>query len=104
MKELYDQKGGQTETNANSLMTFLVYATNMIAQQYSEQSRLALSRLKKSHLFPFHKPKECTKRNAYTTNRKDIIGKIYNHLCMKSVTRAGLMALRIWYKLHTIVK
>lgn len=103
MNRIFHSEGGQNELNANNLLTFVVYSTVMIAQKYSE-SQAELKRLKECGLFPFTTPSECTKTNAYTTSRKDVWGRLYNRLCMKSVTKSGMLLLRMYYRLHLLMK
>jgi glycosyltransferase involved in cell wall biosynthesis len=104
MRDIYLAPNGRCEANANYLMMFLVYAMVSIARNMDEPSKEALRTLKEEKLFPFSRPAECTKRDAFTTNRKDFIGKLYNNLCLYSHTRTGFFLLRLWFLLYRILK
>ena len=85
-------------------MMFLVYAMVAIARNRNPVTREALRTLKQEGLFPFARPAECTKTDAFTTTRRDFIGRLYNKLCLYSHTRMGYLLLRVWFFLFRILK
>lgn len=104
MRDIYNSDNGACEANANYLMMFIVYATSMIAGNYNKETKQALRIMKENKLFPCRKPIECTKKDSFMTARKDIIGRVFNYLCLNSHTSAGFMMLRLWYMIYDIKK
>lgn len=96
MKELYESPNGRCEANANYLMMFVVYAMYMISQNPGDDSKNALMELRDAGLFPFKKPKECTKNQSFVVTRTDFKGKILNSIIMNSGNYLGYTILRIY--------
>lgn len=68
------------ESGANKLMSFLWMALYEILHLPGPQRKQAMAQLKQEGLFPFHRPKECTLKRSYMTDRDDLLGKIYDKL------------------------
>ena len=75
----------------------------LISLPYS-QSKPYFKDLKNKKLFPFKKPVECTLNRSYQTNRKDIIGKIYDWIYTNTHRRIGLGFMFIWNRIYVIIK
>lgn len=104
MRKVYSAPGGACEANANILINFLNNALILITQSEQPDAVSALNTLKKEKLFPFKKPTECTTTNAYTCTRTDLIGKLYNFMCINAHTYYGYYMLKLWNKLRKTIK
>ena len=68
------------ESGANKLMSFLWMALYETLRLPTPQRKQAMAQLKQEGLFPFHRPKECTLKRSYMTDRDDLLGKVYDKL------------------------
>ena len=95
MKHIYDSPNGKCEANANYLMMFVIYALYLISQNPSKESNKALASLKNAKLFPFKKPKECTKMRSFIVTRNDLKGRLLDAIIMNAGNYFGFSILRV---------
>lgn len=70
----------------------------------SKEAALQLEMLRKDDLFPLRKPKECTLRRSYQTNRKDFVGKIYDRLYRSTHTVSGFALMFLWNRVYSLYR
>lgn len=59
-----------------------------------------LDEMKADNMFPALRPKECSLRKSYSTDRTDIIGKIFDKLYINLHTVWGFYGMRFWNRLY----
>lgn len=100
VQKYYERENGKYRMEtANRLMIFLWGVLGSIAHLPKEQAKPYLEELKKSGLWPYHRPKACTVTKSYQMTRTDTIGKLFDKIYTSSHTRAGYALLRCWYRL-----
>ena len=100
MKSIYDSPNGKCEANANIMMGFVINAMYMISKYPGSESKRELKRLKGAGLFPFKRPKECTKKQSFIVGRDDLKGRIIDAIIMNSGNYAGYIALRVYQSIR----
>ncbi len=100
MRDIYKSPNGACAENADILISQLRFCMYLIAKQSKQEADQSLAILKSKGLFPFEIPKESTITNTYQTTRRDMVGKIYNWICLHVTTTYGYYLLRLWRKLR----
>lgn len=98
MQTYYEKENHKfPQETANRLMIFLWGILGAVAHMSKSEAKPYLSELKKSGLFPYHRPDDCTITRSYQTTREDVVGKLFDKIYTSSHTRIGFMLLRLWY-------
>lgn len=100
LKQLYNRSRKPNRRIANSLMQNYWAMMSVICQVDILERRKYLSKLKDEKMFPYQRPMECSLKKSYQTTRTDIMGKIYEFICMHSHTLWGYRMLCIFYKIR----
>lgn len=89
---------------ADLLMSNLWMDIYTIASMPRRIGNLAIKDLASKGLFPFARPKECTLRKSYATNRIDLVGKVFDYIYTHCTSCAGMETMRLWYTVHGILR
>lgn len=95
----YQENGDKkyrTET-ANRLMIFLWGILGATAHMPKKAAKPYMDELKRSGLYPYHRPRARTVTRSYQTTRTDALGKLFDKCYTNSHTRLGFGLLRCWY-------
>lgn len=87
---------------ADLLMTNLWSGLAVLAQMERSRTGIYLEIMRKDKMFPFRRPKECTLTRSYSTERTDIVGKIFDKLYMNQHTYIGFYAMRFWNTAYSL--
>ena len=86
--------------SANKLMIYLWKSLYEASQLPHKEARQATKELQKYGLFPCRRPKECTMKTSFMTDRTDLVGRVFDQVYLHLHTRWGYAAMRILQKLR----
>lgn len=87
---------------ADLLMGNLWSVLSMLAKMPSSEAKPYLKTLRQANLFPFHRPKECTLKRSYQTDRNDFWGKLFDAFYINIHTSIGFQAMRLWNNTYAV--
>lgn len=97
--DYYRNRGQKDELTANKLMSFLWMAMYEITKLPGSEAHKALGDLKQAGLYPFRRLPECTLEKSYMTGRTDLVGKVFDRVCLNLHRPWGYQAMRLLQKL-----
>lgn len=102
MRQHYEA-GQRNAVTANKLMTFLHFSLYMIAGFPGKDANAALQELKKTELFPYQRPPECTLDRSYMISRTDFIGKAFDKVYLNLHRPWGYRTMRLVKQLGNLM-
>lgn len=93
---------GQKTIMADLFMANLWSVLSALSHLDYKKAEPYLEEMKKDNMFPASRPKECSLRKSYSTDRTDIIGKIFDKLYINLHTVWGFYSMRFWNLLYQI--
>ena len=100
MREYYERNEGDpvqcSDHMMSNLWAYLFECTKLDRKEFHAGVRQA----KEAGLFPARRPKECTLKRSYMTQRTDLFGKVFDYLYMHLHRPWGLMLMRLYHALR----
>ena len=100
MKDYYFSGNGDLEQCADKMMSNLWWYLFECTKLDRKEFHAGVRQAKEAGLFPARRPKECTLKRSYMTQRTDLFGKVFDYLYMHLHRPWGLMLMRLYHVLR----